>query len=634
MKTNLCHSYQTIADELLCKFRKKDAEIAALLANGDREGIRAYSEKIRKHFRARVPLNLDPCPLEPRVTGTVAGEGYVIEKTMLQTTPGSWLAVNLYRPAELKDSHPALLVPIGHDERSGKCSPELQIMCANFALLGFVVAVFDMIGQGERDMFPDMQRNAKQLEFATVDEHTHVALPLNMLGENLASFIMWDCTRVLDYVSALPYVDAARIGATGQSCGSVQSTYLAILDDRVSAISPIQPGGKNSFGVRGGVGDNEQTVFFLNEDFGVEYTDLLWAVFPKKLMLSFSARQSSLPAKRYVEQELLRLYAAAGDPADFAFHVADCGHEISRETRELAYTWFCGLWQNGGPVVERPVNVLPDEALRCFPAGFDNVTAYQLTARRLAHARRKTAQDGAPVAEQLRRVLNGYADAYTIDLLRVSPSGRQEFLLHTRRNDYIHCVYQPGDGLRAAEPLRVVIDTQDAVPPADGQPTLALQPFGTYYTGIKREFDYDTETLTMLAAFFNGQVPFCRRLVQVITAVTYGLTLAGGRIEEVELAGSGQGGLLALCAALYLPVRRVTAWQTIASFDRFFHNLHYVLEETSVVPGLVNVCDIPGIAEAVDAEVVFVDPLDEARRVMDAATAKALFGDAAALSWT
>ena len=628
MNIRQCHSYQTIADDLLCKFRKKDEALAALLANGDVEGIKAYSEKIRAHFRTRVPLTLDPCPLDPRVTGIIEKNEYIIEKTMIQSTPGSWLAVHLYRPAKLSQSHPALIVPIGHDERNGKCSPELQIMCANFAMLGFVVAVFDMIGQGERDMFPNAVRNAKQLEFATVDEHTHVALPLNMLGENLASFIVWDDIRVVDYVCSLPYVDTTRIGATGQSCGSVQSTYLAILDDRISAYSPIQPGGKNSFGVRGGVGDSEQTVFFLNENFGVEYTDLLWAAFPKKLMLSYSARASSLTSMRYVEQEMLRLYAAAGNPADFEFHIADCTHEISRETRELAYTWFSTLWLGTtGPAAEHPVDVLPDETLLCFPAGFENVTAYQLTARRLEHARRQTALDARPIAEQLRQALGGYVDAYTIDILHISPDGTQEFLLHTRHNDYVHCVYQPGSG-----PLHVLIDMLDVISPADGRAMLRLRPFGAHYT-VKQEFDFDIETDIMLAAFYAGQIPFRRRLVQVLTAASYGLALTGGKAEDIVLAGSGQGGLLALCAALYLPASAVNTYQTIASFDQFFHHLDYILEETSVIPGLANICDIPQIAAAVSADITFTDPLDEMKRVMCAPDAEKLFGNTAKLVW-
>ncbi len=103
----------------------------------------------------------------------------------------------LYLPAELKEKHPALEIPIGH-HLEGKFLPENQIICANFAMQGFVAATFDPIGQGERDIFPGMKRNPKQLEYAAVDEHMHIALLLNMLGENLTSYFMWDCVRVID----------------------------------------------------------------------------------------------------------------------------------------------------------------------------------------------------------------------------------------------------------------------------------------------------------------------------------------------------------------------------------------------------------------------------------------------------
>ena len=96
--------------------------------------------------------------------------------------------------------------------------------------------------------------------------------------------------------------------------------------------------------------------------------------------------------------------------------------------------------------------------------------------------------------------------------------------------------------------------------------------------------------------------------------------------KKIEIAGSGQGGLLALCAALYLPVESIEAYRTLASFEGYFENINYILEETSVIPGLLNICDISGLTAAVDANVRFIDPIDEARNIIGKDAARKLFG--------
>ncbi|MBN8248298.1 MAG: hypothetical protein J0L84_12765, partial [Verrucomicrobia bacterium] len=53
-------------------------------------------------------------PLEARVFGKVDGDGFSVEKVQLQTSPGVYLAGNLYRPASGTAPFPAVLCPHGH----------------------------------------------------------------------------------------------------------------------------------------------------------------------------------------------------------------------------------------------------------------------------------------------------------------------------------------------------------------------------------------------------------------------------------------------------------------------------------------------------------------------------------------
>ena len=522
MEVPLCHSYQTVVDNLLKKYSQKDVEISKMLVYKNIPAIKAYSSKIRAEFRKRAALDFEKCPLEPKITGEIVFPEYKIIKVVVQSMPGYHIPLHLYIPAEPGGFHPALEVPMGH-YLDGKFIAENQIMCANFAMMGFVVATFDPVGQGERDMFPGMVRNEKQTEYAAVDEHVHVALPLNMLGENLTSYFMWDCMRVIDYLCSLPYVDAGRIGVTGQSGGGAQSTFLGILDDRVSAVSPIQATHKTSFNARNGMGDSEQSVYGLNEEFGIEHTDLLWAIFPKKLMLNCDSKDASVASLRYVEQEIGRLYDIAGAAKDFELNIADCGHEISKETREIAYKWFEKVFSGSGrPVVEKDVAILSKEELRCFPDGFKTLSAFDMNKRRLASARRRSAFDTRPLRARVMELLDAYVDAYTIDML-TDASGCSEFILHTRSNEYIVCRLQK----RNSDRLKVILDSAGVIDPEDGKNVLSLIPFGMYHTAAKKEFDYDIDTGTALAGFMYGYVMFKKRLIQVITAISYVESILG-----------------------------------------------------------------------------------------------------------
>src|SRR5690606_11960878 len=65
-------------------------------------------------------LGLDPMPertpLHATVTGTVEGDGFVVENLHYQSVPGLYVTANLYRPAEVPEGErlPAVLYVCGH----------------------------------------------------------------------------------------------------------------------------------------------------------------------------------------------------------------------------------------------------------------------------------------------------------------------------------------------------------------------------------------------------------------------------------------------------------------------------------------------------------------------------------------
>ncbi|MCW5560076.1 MAG: hypothetical protein KIT22_19845, partial [Verrucomicrobiae bacterium] len=89
-------------------------------------------------------------PLEARVFGRVTGDGFSVEKVQLQTSPGVYLAGNLYRPLSPGAGlSPAVLCPHGHWPGGRLEQTEIAHVparCIQLARLGFVVFSPDLIG--------------------------------------------------------------------------------------------------------------------------------------------------------------------------------------------------------------------------------------------------------------------------------------------------------------------------------------------------------------------------------------------------------------------------------------------------------------------------------------------------------
>ena len=610
MERILCHSFQKSLEYILEKFIEKDEEVSKMFLHRDIPAIKARMAKIKEEYRKKVSLNIEECSLDPQITGEFIFPEYKLTKLMIQSMPDYYIPVHLYSPINLKEKNPALVVPIGH-HLIGKAVPENQIMCANLAMQGFVVATFDPPGQGERDMFPDRPREERPWD--AVAQHMRIGLLLNMIGENLSSYFLWDNMRVIDYLCSLPYVDKDRVGVTGQSGGGAQTLQLGAMDDRLSAISPIQIVEKDLFTLRYSMGDCEQTIFGLNSDYTIELYNLLWAAYPKKILLNNDCKDALPEALEYIEHEMRRLYKILGSEDDFSHKIANCGHEISKETREIAYTWFGEIFRGtgGGIVEEKETAILEFDELKCYPENFNKYDAIALSKRRLALARVKSALDKRPMIIKVKEILGGYTDTYTVDLV-ADRKDYSEFILHTLKNEYIVCRLKKGD--KDNSRLKVVIDSTGIIPEKDGENVLDLIPFGIYYADTKKEHVHDMETITTDINFYNGQVMFRKRLIQVITAISYACSVLG--YTKIEIAGSKQGGLLAICAALYCPVTEVDAVNTLASFQSCFENKDYILDETSVVPGLLNICDIPELAELTNVSVQFINPLAEDKSII------------------
>lgn len=174
-------------------------------------------------------------PLNPRVTGTVEGNGFRVEKIIFEPRPHVYATANLYVPNGLTEPRGAVLLLCGHREQAKHCD-EYQTVCHYMIHSGLVVMSLDPIGQGERFGFYDPE--SKQAPMTSVTEHENVGRQCMPLGDSLARYMLHDAVRAIDYLCTRPEVDLNHIGVTGHSGGGTQTSLVMMYDHRIAAAAP------------------------------------------------------------------------------------------------------------------------------------------------------------------------------------------------------------------------------------------------------------------------------------------------------------------------------------------------------------------------------------------------------------
>jgi dienelactone hydrolase len=315
-------------------------------------------------------------PLNPKVTKTTRGDGFVIEHVLFESLPDYFVTANLYRP-DREGRHPAVLMSIGHWE-PGK--PAGQLLSANLARKGFVVLAYDPVGQGERQQAYDARMGRSLIGGAT-EQHFSNGAAAVLMGQAVARYFIHDGMRAIDYLVSRPEVDPERIGATGCSGGGTQTTYIAALDPRVkvAAVACYM----NSFQTLysgPSIGDSEQSLpGFLAA--GLDQTDYVELFAPKPwLIASTDGDFFTPPGARQVFEEAQRWYRLYGAEDRIRWVVGPGGHGTPPVVREAIYDWMIRWLAPGtGDAREHAVTLLPDHTLRVTPRGqVDGRELYQI----------------------------------------------------------------------------------------------------------------------------------------------------------------------------------------------------------------------------------------------------------------
>lgn len=576
-----------------------------------------------------------PCPLEPRVLGTLQRDGYRVDKVVFQTRPGVWMTANAYVPAS-SGKAPAVLVVHGH-WRGAKQDPVVQARCLGLVKLGFFVLAVDAFGAGERGLGTALGEYHGEMVAATL-------LPV---GLPLCGLQVYENQRAVDYLLSRPEVDGRRIGITGASGGGNQTMYAGAWDERFSSVAPVCSVGNYQAYLGAACCMCEVVPGALRF---TEEGNVLGLTAPRALMVVNATRdavQFSVAEARTSlawAQPIFDLYGRA----DHVKHaVFESPHDYNQAMRETMYGWMTQHLKGSGdgtPISEPAVPPEDPESLRCFPGDTrpaDFVTIPQFAAaegRRLLQ-RHAPPQDAPRWRTQRAAILEGLN---TCLFGSAPPVANQPALVQAASAEQIGTMmFQPEPGVTLTarqEPLAPAVQKLAIVLDLDGGEKVPAGPLATRLrssgwsvltldlraTGklaqpndrIGRAPDHNTAEWSLwLGRPLLGQwVVDVRRLLDALQERDRRLP------DEILVAGAGPAGVVAICsAAVDARISRVAALGMLAS---------YVTQEPYqgqrlglLVPGILrDAGDVPHLAALAAPRRVVIgggvngggQPLDEA----------------------
>ena len=611
------------------------------------EEISAYQQELRARFVDSLGGFPTRTPLNSRVVGHLAGSGFRIEKIIFESQPGFFVTGLLYLP-EGTTRPPVVLMPCGHTQ-NGKAG--YQQPAITLAQNGLAVFCFDPIGQGERlQLVPLGAGDGTQpLTPAKPNpgEHMIAGVAPILLGRSLATYMIWDGIRAIDYLETRADLDARRLGCAGNSGGGMMTSYLMALEPRIVSAAPscfmTTSERKNE---RPGPGDAEQNIH-AQYVYGLDHPDFLILHAPRPVLIG-TATRDYVPIEGAWEafRQAKRVYTRMG----YAEHVdlieTDAPHGFSVQIREGVTRWMRRwLLDRHDAVFERASNLLTDRELDCTPQGqvhglsgarsiFD---LNREEATRLA-GQRSAAWKGAS-EEERRRKVRATAGIRSINELRAARVERHTTVQrgsHVIQKTIIHpedgialpalhyvpstpngrsCLYLHGRGKHvdaaAGGPIETMVREGTEVFAVDlrGIGETAMQPWRTSPAEVAGNNGAEAFVAYMMGRSLAGM-----RAEDTLLAAKVLATFSGGqrRVELVALEDAAVGALhaAAIEPSLFSSVRVVRA---IESWERIIESGTTRRQFESVVHGALRLYDLSDLA-TLAGDVTFVEPMDASGR--------------------
>ena len=293
-------------------------------------------------------LGLDPMPektpLKATITGTLQGDGYVVDMLHYQSRPRLYVTGNLYRPPNGAKGQrlPAILYVCGHSFRGRNGNKTAyQSHGIWFARHGYICLVLDTLQLGE----------IAAIHHGTYREgrwwwHSR--------GYTPAGVECLNGIRGIDYLQSRADMDPERIAVTGISGGGAATFWIASADERIKVAVPVSGMSDLTSYVPDKVVDEHCDCMFLYNTFEWPWTRIAALIAPRPLLFVNSDHDGLFPmdGNERIINRLERIYSlyGAGDFVDSLVSIG--GHAYRKDIRQAAYRFINTYLKDDPRVVE------------------------------------------------------------------------------------------------------------------------------------------------------------------------------------------------------------------------------------------------------------------------------------------
>jgi len=314
-------------------------------------------------------------PLHATVTGTLKGDGYVVDMLQYQSRPHLYVTGNLYRPAVVAEGSklPAVFYVCGHSGR-GRNGNKVAYQSHGiwFARHGYICLIVDSLELGEIASFHHGTYNLDRWWWQS-------------RGYTPAGVEAWNGVRGIDYLVSRPDVDPERIAVSGISGGGAATYWVTCADERVKVAVPVSGMADLESYVSNRVINRHCDCMFFYNTFEWPWTRIAGLIAPRPLLFTNSDHDAIFPmdANDRVICRLKRLYSlyGASDQVNAVVSVGD--HAYRKDIRQAAFRFINSqLKFDSRPILDSEVDLvsegekpgaypIPPEKLRVFPRDED-----------------------------------------------------------------------------------------------------------------------------------------------------------------------------------------------------------------------------------------------------------------------
>jgi cephalosporin-C deacetylase-like acetyl esterase len=613
-------------------------------------GLKTKEEALEYQYEVRQALDTvfgprpKPVPFNERITGVVDRPKYTIEKIIYDTRENFPVTANLYIPKKLSGPAPCVLGVCGHSFDGKACNP-YQAFCQGLATKGYVVMIFDPIGQGERLVFPDGKCGSRY--GGTVGDHIQCANSQALLGEWFGNWRVWDGVRSLDYLLSRPEVDPTQVGLTGNSGGGTMTTMLLAAESRFTMGAPgcyITTWRRNL--------ENELPADSEQDPpgalgFGLDMDDLLLMHAPKPLILLTQEHDMfDIRGSEEVYARLKHIYTLMGKPENIALHTGELNHGYQLDMREAMYGFFnkvTGIKASNKEPKREPepeAELFATKTGRVWELNAASVPEFTAKKARELAAKRKPLE-GEALKKALGKLLGLPAKLeetpdYRVLLYsardREYPKAAASYAVQTEpgievmltaqadcshvcripapeRGKKVATIYLPDlssdQDLREEQLAKDLVAETNRFFAVDVRGSGESRPSscgGNHLTPYGSDYFYSYFYMMYGESYVGKRVFDVLRVMQLLTDRGY---------EKFSLAGRGRGSLIALFAAvLDERVAKVTLKNAPLSYTQMAEDEDYQWPLSGMVWGILQKLDLPDCYKALGKKLTMIEPVN------------------------